>query len=139
MNENELLGMVIAVDFDGTVVDHRFPAIGPDVPGAVVVLSELVNRGAKIILWTMRSGQYLDAAVSWYNDKGIPLFGVNTNPEQITWTKSPKAYANLYIDDAALGCPLVAPPSFQQQCVDWYAVAVRLYGTPVSEERANAN
>jgi hypothetical protein len=53
----------------------------------------------------MRSGDTLDDAVKWFADNEIELFGINRNPTQ-TWTESPKAYAQLYIDDAALGVPL---------------------------------
>jgi hypothetical protein len=53
-------------------------------------------------------GDLVDA-IDWFEDNNIPLFGVNGNPDQGCWTKSPKAYANIYIDDAALGCPLVTP------------------------------
>jgi hypothetical protein len=51
----------------------------------------------------------LTDAVNWFKDNGIPLWGVNGNPEQRTWTDSPKAYCQLYIDDAGLGTPLVYP------------------------------
>jgi ABC-type sugar transport system substrate-binding protein len=114
--------MIIAVDFDGTVVDHRFPDVGPEVPGAVNSLQELVLQGHKIILWTMRSGVYLAHAVEWYAERKIPLFGVNENPEQKTWTTSPKAYAQVYIDDAAVGCPLIIRTSFKRPCVNWAVV-----------------
>ena len=63
--------MIIAVDFDGTVVKHAYPEVGADVPGAVDALYTLVNAGCKLILWTMRSGQYLDDAVKWFEDRGI--------------------------------------------------------------------
>lgn len=49
--------IIIAIDFDGTVVDHRFPDVGPDAPGALPVLRKIVEKGHKIILWTMRSGE----------------------------------------------------------------------------------
>jgi hypothetical protein len=111
----------ICVDFDGTVVTHEYPVIGQEVPAAVIVLRELVKNGVRIILWTMRSGKELDDAVAWFAEREIPLFGVNNNPEQIEWTKSPKAYGQLYIDDAALGCPLTLNP-FGRPYVDWFAV-----------------
>jgi len=114
--------MIIAVDFDGTVVDHRFPDVGPDVPGAVNCLQELVANGHKIILWTMRSGVYLAHAVEWYAERGIPLYGVNGNPDQKSWTTSPKAYAQVYVDDAAVGCPLITLAKFKRPCVNWPAV-----------------
>lgn len=98
--------MIIAVDFDGTVVKHNYPAVGADVPGAVEVLKKLVAQGHQLILWTMRGDEALEDAVNWYKKYEIPLFGINTNPQQKEWTNSPKAYAVLYIDDAALGCPL---------------------------------
>jgi len=114
--------LVIAVDFDGTCVTHDFPEIGKDI-GAVSVLRKIVRNGHKLVLFTMRSdiddpksqdynihatgGKYLTEALKWFKKHKIPLYGVNTNPTQLNWTKSPKAYAQLYIDDAALGCPLV--------------------------------
>ena len=77
--------------------------------GAVSVLKELVRKGHKIILYTMRNGDTLDGAVSVLIDNGIELWGINRNPEQYRWSPSPKVFANLYIDDAALGIPLIEP------------------------------
>ena len=75
--------MIIAVDFDGTCVKHRYPMVGEDVDGAVSVLKELVRKGHKIILYTMRSGDTLDDAISWFIDNDIELWGINRNPEQL--------------------------------------------------------
>jgi hypothetical protein len=97
--------MVIAVDFDGTCVTHEYPHVGEDI-GAQPVLRKLVEAGHQLILFTMRSGKELQDAVKWFKNNDIPLYGVNANPTQSEWTKSPKAYAQLYIDDAALGIPL---------------------------------
>jgi len=97
--------LIIAVDFDGTCVTHDYPAVGKDI-GAVPILKRLAEAGHQLILWTMRSGKELDDAVRWFADNGIPLYGINFNPKQKSWTSSPKAYAQLYIDDAACGCPL---------------------------------
>lgn len=103
--------LIIAVDFDGTCVTHEFPNVGKDI-GAAPVLKELTDRGAKLILWTMRSfGQEFEpcvmrGALQWFSDNKIPLWGINSNPEQSGWTKSPKAHAHLLIDDIALGIPL---------------------------------
>lgn len=96
---------VFAVDFDGTIVTHEYPKVGKDV-GAIPVLKQLIQNGHRIILWTMRSGETLDDAVKYVEEQGVELFGVNQNPEQISWTTSPKCYANIYIDDAAIGVPL---------------------------------
>lgn len=114
----------ICIDFDGTVVTHDYPDIGQDI-GAVPVLLALVNAGHRLILNTMRSGDTLSEAVSWFQRHAIPLFGVNENPTQKSWTSSPKVYGQLYIDDAALGCPLVAPLS-QRPHVDWVGVEAYL-------------
>ena len=96
--------LIICVDFDGTYVTHEYPNIGKEI-GATEVLKQLTDKGHKLILFTMRSGEELQDAINWFKERDIPLFGINENPEQHTWTSSPKPYANLYIDDAALGCP----------------------------------
>lgn len=113
--------MIIAIDFDGTIVEHKYPDIGKEVPGAIVSIKRLQEAGAKIVLWTMRSNQELDEAISWLNNKGIILWDVNKNREQGLWTTSPKVYANLYIDDAAVGCPLCTPFK-KRPYVDWKAI-----------------
>lgn len=118
---------VVAVDFDGTCVDHVYPEIGNDVPLAVSTLLWIVQRDIKLILWTMRSdndqGAFLYDAVNWFASRGIPLWGIQKNPTQHSWTSSPKAYAQVYIDDAALGCPLRENPRMGgRPFVDWDAV-----------------
>jgi len=113
--------MKIAVDFDGTCVLHEYPGIGEDVPWAVETLKWLAENGWQIILYTMRSGRLLLDAVCWFEARGIPLYGINTNPDQKAWTVSPKCYANFYVDDAAIGCPLVTGMS-ERPYVDWKQV-----------------
>lgn len=115
-------GYVIAVDFDGTCVEHNYPAIGMDVEGAVEVLRTLNKHGHRIILNTMRSGQRLEAAVRWFRDRKIELWAVNRNPEQECWTTSPKVYADIYIDDSALGCPLIFLEGVRRPVVNWSKV-----------------
>ena len=115
-------GYVIAVDFDGTCVEHNYPAIGMDVEGAVDVLRTLNKHGHRIILNTMRSGQRLEAAVRWFRDRKIELWAVNRNPEQEQWTTSPKVYADIYIDDSALGCPLIFLEGVRRPVVNWSKV-----------------
>jgi len=117
--------MIIAVDFDGTVVSHEYPHIGEDI-GAVPVLKELVAAGHKLILYTMRSGHLLDEARMWFERNGIELYAVNENPEQSSWTSSAKVYANLYIDDCALGCPIRFEDGIRRPFVDWHKVRERL-------------
>ena len=97
--------MTIGIDFDGTCVTHAYPVIGKDI-GSVPILKLLVENGHKLILFTMRDKQELDDAVNWFKVNGIKLYARQYNPTQVHWTTSNKCYANLYIDDAALGCPL---------------------------------
>lgn len=130
--------MEICIDFDGTCVTHEFPKVGKDI-GAIPILNKIADAGHNLILFTMRSdieevtsndygiykqaGEYLTDAVNWFIDNHIPLHGVNVNPTQHTWTKSPKAYGQLYIDDAALGCPLIYNPEISDRpFVDWAKV-----------------
>lgn len=131
--------ITIAVDFDGTCVTHEYPKVGRDI-GAAPVLRELVKSGARLILWTMRSDDRPDGstplsdAVRWFKENDIPLFGVNSNPEQHSWTGSPKAYAQIYIDDAALGCPLLPGLQDERPFVDWKAVRAMLVANPETIE-----
>ena len=113
--------MIIAIDFDGTCVTHEYPEVGRDI-GAAEVIRKFVARGDQIILFTMRSGDKLQDACDWFHENNIPLFGINGNPEQHTWTSSPKPYAQVYIDDAALGVPLMRPKTGRPY-VHWNAVA----------------
>ena len=114
--------MYIAVDFDGTCVTHDYPRIGKEI-GATKVLKRLVKAGHKLILNTMRSGKELQDAIHWFNKNEIELYGVNENPTQKRWTTSPKVYANMYIDDAAFGCPLRNVPDFSDRpFVDWDSI-----------------
>lgn len=118
--------MYIAIDFDGTCVTHDYPRIGKDI-NAIDVLKKLVVNGHKLILNTMRSGKELDEAVNWFKENNIELFGINENPTQKRWTDSTKVYAHMYIDDAALGCPLKLDLSLSNRpFVDWEVVSCLL-------------
>lgn len=109
----------ICIDFDGTIVTHEYPYIGKPVPGAERVMKLIQEKGHNIILFTMRSGKELDNAVEYIESLGINLYGINENPTQKTWTQSPKAYGQIYIDDAALGCPLKFEKTVNRPFVDW--------------------
>lgn len=127
---NDPAGLIIAVDFDGTCVTHDFPKIGKPI-GAVPVLHRLVDAGHRLILFTMRDGEHLKDAVEWFMLYRIHLWGVNVNPEQNEWTGSPKAYANLYIDDAALGAPLKFDPSLSHRpFIDWEKAEDMIFNEP---------
>jgi hypothetical protein len=116
---------IIAIDFDGTIVEHIYPLIGQPVPGALEVMKELQAKGHRLMLWTMRSGEPLAHAVKYCEDNGIKFWGVNENPEQQTppmWSTSNKQYAQIYIDDAALGCPLQVGVQGTRPMVCWKSV-----------------
>lgn len=118
--------MIIAVDFDGTCVEHEYPEVGMDVEGAVDVLKALRANGHRIILFTMRSGSKLDAALRWFKERKIELWGINENPEQKEWTSSPKVFADLYIDDSAVGCPIMFVDGARRPMVNWAKVRTQL-------------
>lgn len=113
---------IIAVDFDGTIVTHMYPELGRPVPNAIRVLKALLVADCKLILWTMRSGSELQAAVDYCSEHDIGFWGINQNPDQISWTSSQKAYAHLYIDDAALGTPLLQDTQSGRSMVNWLQV-----------------
>lgn len=119
--------MDIVIDFDGTCVTHRYPETGSEI-GATSVLRELADAGHRLILFTMRADnrrhgiRLLQDAVEWFAERDIPLYGIQTNPSQSAWTSSPKAFGDLYIDDSALGCPLVFPHDGTRPYVDWTRV-----------------
>ena len=120
--------MRIAIDFDGTICENRFPDIGRPVPGAFEWMKQWQEAGALLILFTMRSdgqqsGDVLSDAVDFCADHGIVFDGVNEGIGDREWTTSPKVHANFFVDDKGFGCPLVeskemgAPPM-----VDWSIV-----------------
>ncbi len=113
---------VLAIDFDGTLSEHVYPDIGKEVPLAFDTCKCLQEDGYSLILYTMRSGVELEQAVAWCKERGLEFWGVNENPEQHTWTQSPKVYAQIYIDDAAYGCPLVNIVGYNRPMVDWSEV-----------------
>ena len=117
--------LTFTIDFDGTCVDHRFPRVGPTLPDAVETMQEMVKRGHRLILDTMRSdyeGPYLTEAIRWFKDNNIPLLFVNENKEQLSWTTSPKIHADYSIDDRNLGGPLMQLAWMQKPGVDWETV-----------------
>lgn len=95
----------IAVDFDGTIVEHQYPEIGKEKLFAFQTLKELEKKGARLILWTFRSGKELDEAVEFCRQNGIEFYAVNKNyPEEVfDGNISRKINADIYIDDKNVG------------------------------------
>lgn len=99
--------MVIAIDFDGTIVKHRYPAIGEELPFAIETLKRLQKEGHKLILWSVREGRLLEEAVSFCRERGLEFYAVNRDyPEEEKERNnhfSRKLKADLFIDDRNLG------------------------------------
>jgi len=97
--------MIIAIDFDGTIVEHKYPHIGKPLPGAFETISQLYADGHRIIIWTCRGGQELVCAIEYLHKNGVPFDRVNENVnyEIIGFKPAPKIYADIYIDDKNLG------------------------------------
>ena len=100
--------MTIAVDFDGTIVEHKYPKIGKELPFAIDTLKTLVEEGHKLILWTSRDGELLEEALKFCRDRGLEFYAVNSNyPPGALFTnkagKSCKVVADVYIDDRNIG------------------------------------
>ncbi len=136
--------IVVSVDFDGTLVSNKFPEVGKEAPHASEVLKELIEAGKiKVILLTMRDNYHcsdpsmpgklivakegdsltttLEDAVQWCKNRGIELYGVNHNPGQYSWSRSPKVHSNLIIDDCCAGIPKVQMED-GSEVVDWLAM-----------------
>ena len=101
----DLTNIKIAVDFDGTIVDHEYPGIGKEVLFAFITLRELQKRGALLILWTFRSGKELAEAVEYCHANGIEFYAVNRNYPEEKWdAETPrKVNADIFIDDKNVG------------------------------------
>lgn len=101
----DIANIKIAVDFDGTIVDHEFPSIGKEKLFAFRTLKELEKKGARLILWTFRNGKELDEAVEFCRNNGIEFYAVNKNyPEEVfDESVSRKIDADIYIDDKNIG------------------------------------
>lgn len=99
--------MVIAVDFDGTIVENKYPAIGEEIPFAMDTLKMLRQNGHRLILWTCREGQLLDDAVDWCRERNFEFYAVNRDYPEETTDNNPaftrKIKADIFIDDRNLG------------------------------------
>lgn len=97
--------MTIAVDFDGTIVENKYPKIGKPVLFALETLKKLQEDGHHLILWTYRSGPRLEEAVDFCRNKGIIFYAVNKSyPEEVyDNTLSRKIQADIFIDDRNIG------------------------------------
>lgn len=101
--------MIIAVDFDGTIVEHKYPKIGKEIPFATDTLKRLLADHHTLILWSVREGRLLKEAVDWCHERGVDFYAVNSNhPEEYYEgeerpTAPRKLKADMFIDDRNLG------------------------------------
>ncbi len=99
--------MTIAVDFDGTIVEHEYPAIGRERPFATETLKALIADRHQLILWTVREGELLEEAVNWCRERGVEFYAVNKDfPEEnivLNEHFSRKLKVDLWIDDRNIG------------------------------------
>lgn len=96
--------MIIAVDFDGTIVEHEYPAIGKAIPFAIETLLQLQKEQHLLILWTVREDELLQEAIDYCAQYGLHFYAANANYEGEDRAKAPrKLKADMFIDDRNLG------------------------------------
>jgi hypothetical protein len=99
--------MTIAIDFDGTIVEHRYPEIGKELPFATQTLRMLIEDRHKLILWSVREGKLLEEAVEWCRKRGVEFYAVNKDFPEEDLSKnqsfSRKIKADIWIDDRNIG------------------------------------
>lgn len=99
--------MIIAVDFDGTIVEHRYPSIGREIPFAIETLKKLAKERHRLILWTVREGKLLEDAVNFCRERGLEFYAVNRDYPEEEKSKnnhfSRKLKADVWIDDRNVG------------------------------------
>ena len=98
--------MTIAVYFDGTIVEHRYPEIGREIPFAIDTLKMLSREGHRLILWSVREGHLLDEAIAWCRERGLEFYAANKDyPEEERNHDhySRKLKVELFIDDRNIG------------------------------------
>ncbi len=134
----EFKNIKIAVDFDGTIVEHEYPKIGKEKLFAFRTLKELEKQGARLILWTFRTGKELQEAVEYCKNNGIEFYAINKNyPEEVMdETVSRKIDADIYIDDKNLG----GFPGWSEvwQVLNPYELQEKLAEKRIANNRRNA-
>lgn len=100
--------MTIAIDFDGTIVEHKYPAIGDEIPFATDTLKMLIADHHRLILWSVREDKLLDEAVAWCRERGVEFYAVNRDYPEENGTEnnnhfSRKLKVDMFIDDRNIG------------------------------------
>ena len=128
--------LIIALDFDGTICKHtKFPNVGPPVPGAIDWIKKYDELGARQFLWSCRNGQYLGNAIEYLEENGVILEGYNDiSYGSKAFAPYPKLFANIYIDDAAIGVPLIYT-SDERAYLDWDVVGPAVEARIIKKQR----
>ena len=99
--------MIIAVDFDGTIVENQYPKIGPEHPFAIETLKMLIRDHHRVVLWTCREGALLEEALQWCRERGVEFYAANRDYPEETTDNNPhftrKLKADIFIDDRNVG------------------------------------
>lgn len=99
--------MIIAIDFDGTIVEHAYPDIGKPIPFAIETLLQMQKDGHKLILWTVRKGRLLQDAIDYCAQRGLYFYAENENyrgeNKELGEEVSRKLGVDMFIDDRNLG------------------------------------
>lgn len=100
--------MTIAIDFDGTIVEHEYPKIGKEKPFAIETLKMLIADRHQLILWSVREGELLEEAVQWCKERGVEFYAINRDFPEEDGTNNNKNFsrkvkADMFIDDRNIG------------------------------------
>lgn len=95
--------MTIAIDFDGTIVEHRYPKIGKPIPFAIETLLQLQKENHKLILWTVREGDLLQEAIDYCSERGLNFYAANANYPEEEDPSPRKINVDMFVDDRNLG------------------------------------
>lgn len=118
----EVHPLILAVDFDGTICKHaKFPELGDPVPHSIEWLHKFHDAGAKMFMWTCRSGDALELATQFASSHKLHFSGYNAYKYWEGFDVSDKLFANMYIDDAAACVPLVRLAD-ERPYLDWTVV-----------------
>ena len=106
--------MIIAVDFDGTVVEHRYPEIGEERLFAIDTLKAFMREGHQLVLWSVREGKLLDDAVEWCRQRGVEFYAVTKTslkkiPARTNTMQGSSGLTSSSMTETSAGCLTGAP------------------------------
>ena len=129
-------GIIIAVDFDGVICKHaEFPLVGKSVPHAIEWLQRYKELGARLFLWTCRNNEPLATAIAHIESHDLVLDGYNEiDYASGLFAPKPKLFANMYIDDAAIGAPLIYPEDARAY-LNWNVVGPKVEARIMNKQR----